>query len=81
MMRGRPLAVRLAVVLAAVVVLVLVLAGVVVNRAVSRSIEETLGPGEQQRLALAAAAAEGYRGFSAASALQFQCRMEGEPCP
>lgn len=52
-MRGRPLAVRLAVVLAAVVVLVLVLAGVVVNRAVSRSLDETLGPREQQRLALA----------------------------
>ena len=52
-MRGRPLAVRLAVVLAAVVVLVLVVAGVVVNRAVSRSLDETLGPREQQRLALA----------------------------
>jgi signal transduction histidine kinase len=53
MMRGRPLAVRLAVVLAGVVVIVLVLAGVVVNRAVSRSLDETLGPREQQRLALA----------------------------
>jgi signal transduction histidine kinase len=53
MMRGRPLAVRLAVVLAAVVVIVLVVAGVVVNRAVSRSLDETLGPREQQRLALA----------------------------
>lgn len=53
MMRGRPLAVRLAVVLAAVVVVVLVVAGVVVNRAVSRSLDETLGPREQQRLALA----------------------------
>jgi signal transduction histidine kinase len=53
MMRGRPLAVRLALVLAGVVVIVLVLAGVVVNRAVSRSLDETLGPREQQRLALA----------------------------
>ena len=53
MMRGQPLAVRLAVVLAAVVVVVLILAGVVVNRAVSRSLDETLGPREQQRLALA----------------------------
>lgn len=53
MMRGRPLAVRLALVLAAVVVIVLVLAGVVVNRAVSRSLDDTLGPREQQRLALA----------------------------
>ena len=53
MMRGRPLAVRLAVVLAAVVVIVLVVAGLVVNRAVSRSLDETLGPREQQRLALA----------------------------
>ncbi|HSI99466.1 MAG TPA: HAMP domain-containing sensor histidine kinase [Patescibacteria group bacterium] len=52
-MRGQPLAVRLAVVLAAVVVVVLILAGVVVNRAVSRSLDETLGPREQQRLALA----------------------------
>lgn len=52
-MRGRPLALRLAVVLAAVVVVVLVVAGVVVNRAVSRSLDETLGPREQQRLALA----------------------------
>ncbi len=52
-MRGRPLAVRLAVVLAAVVVLVLVVAGVVVNRAVSRSLDETLGPRDQERLALA----------------------------
>jgi two-component system sensor histidine kinase BaeS len=52
-MRGRPLAVRLAVVLAAVVVVVLVVAGIVVNRAVSRSLDETLGPREQQRLALA----------------------------
>jgi two-component system sensor histidine kinase BaeS len=41
------------VVLAAVVVIVLVVAGVVVNRAVSRSLDETLGPREQQRLALA----------------------------
>jgi len=53
MMHGRPLAVRLAVVLAVVVVVVLVVAGVVVNRAVSRSLDETLGPREQQRLALA----------------------------
>ena len=53
MMRGRPLAVRLAAVLAAVVVVVLVLSGIVVNRAVSRSLDETLGPGDQQRLALA----------------------------
>lgn len=52
-MRGRPLAVRLAVVLAAVVVIVLVVAGVVVNRAASRTLDETLGPREQQRLALA----------------------------
>ena len=58
-MRGRPLAVRLAVVLAAVVVVVLVIAGVVVNRAVSRSLDETLGPREQQRLALAVAVIEG----------------------
>jgi two-component system sensor histidine kinase BaeS len=35
------------------VVIVLVVAGVVVNRAVSRSLDETLGPREQQRLALA----------------------------
>jgi len=53
MMRGRPLAVRLAAVLAAIVVIVLVVAGVVVNRAASRSLDETLGPREQQRLALA----------------------------
>jgi hypothetical protein len=59
MMRGQPLAVRLALVLAAVVVIVLVVAGVVVNRAVSRSLDETVGPREQQRLALAVAVIEG----------------------
>ena len=52
-MRGRSLAVRLALLLAGVLVVVLLLAGVVVNRAASRSLEDTLGPREQERVALA----------------------------
>jgi signal transduction histidine kinase len=58
MMRGRSLAVRLALLLAGVLVVVLLLAGVVVNRAASRSLEDTLGPREQERLALAGAIVE-----------------------
>jgi hypothetical protein len=57
-MRGRSLAVRLAALLAAVVLVVLLLAGVVVNRATTRSLDETLAPGEQQRLNLAVAVVE-----------------------
>ena len=57
-MRGRPLGVRLAVLLAGVVVLVLLVAGWVVNRAASRSLDETLGPREEQRLALAVTVVE-----------------------
>ena len=71
-MRGRSLAVRLALLLAAVLVVVLLLAGVVVNRAASRSLDETLGPREQERLALAGAFIEeslrrdvGQRGMNA----------------
>lgn len=52
MMRGWPLAARLAVLLAGAVIVVLLLAGAVVNQAASRSLAETLGPREQQRLAL-----------------------------
>lgn len=52
-MRGRSLALRLAALLAVVVLVVLLVAGVVVNRAASRSLDETLAPGEQQRLNLA----------------------------
>jgi signal transduction histidine kinase len=58
MMRGRSLAVRLALLLAGVLVVVLLLAGVVVNRAASRSLTDTLGPREQERLALAGAFVE-----------------------
>lgn len=72
MMRGRSLAVRLALLLAGVLVVVLLLAGVVVNRAASRSLEDTLGPREQERLALAGAVVEeslrrgvGQRGMDA----------------
>ena len=72
MMRGRSLAVRLALLLAGVLVVVLLLAGVVVNRAASRSLEDTLGPREQERLALAGAVIEeslrrgvGQRGMDA----------------
>ncbi|HJP71129.1 MAG TPA: HAMP domain-containing sensor histidine kinase [Candidatus Limnocylindria bacterium] len=57
-MRGRSLAVRLAALLAAVLLVVLLVAGVVVNRAASRSLDETLAPGEQQRLDLAVAVVE-----------------------
>ena len=72
MMRGRSLAVRLALLLAGVLVVVLLLAGIVVNRAASRSLEDTLGPREQERLALAGAIVEeslrrgvGQRGIDA----------------
>jgi two-component system sensor histidine kinase BaeS len=58
MMRGRSLAVRLALLLAGVLVVVLLLAGFVVNRAASRSLDETLGPRELERLALAGAFVE-----------------------
>ena len=58
MMRGSPLAVRLAVLLAGVVVIVLLVAGLIVNRAVSRSLDDTLGPRDEQRLALAVAFVE-----------------------
>ena len=58
MMRGRPLAVRLASLLAVVLVVVLLVAGFVVNRAASRSLDDTLGPREQERLALAGAVVE-----------------------
>lgn len=58
MMRGRPLGVRLAVFLAGVVIVVLIAAGWVVNRAASRSLDETLGPREEQRLALAVTVVE-----------------------
>ena len=58
MMRGRSLAVRLALLLAAVLVIVLLVAGFVVNRAASRSLDDTLGPREQERLALAGAVVE-----------------------
>jgi two-component system, OmpR family, sensor histidine kinase BaeS len=58
MMRGRSLAVRLALLLAGVLVVVLLLAGFVVNRAASRSLDETLGPRERERLALAGAFVE-----------------------
>ena len=71
-MRGRSLAVRLALLLAGVLVVVLLLAGVVVNRAASRSLEDTLGPREQERVALAGAIVEqslrrgvGQRGIDA----------------
>jgi len=57
-MRGRPLGVRLAVLLAGVVIVVLLVAGWVVNRAASRSLDETLGPREEQRLALAVTVVE-----------------------
>ena len=57
-MRGRSLAVRLALLLAGVLIVVLLLAGVVVNRAASRSLDETLGPRELERLALAGAFVE-----------------------
>ncbi len=49
---------RLALLLAGVLVVVLLLAGVVVNRAASRSLDETLGPRELARLALAGAFVE-----------------------
>jgi two-component system, OmpR family, sensor histidine kinase BaeS len=72
MMRGRSLAVRLALLLAGVLVVVLLLAGVVVNRAATRSLDETLGPRELQRLAVAGAFVEeslrrgvGERGMNA----------------
>jgi two-component system, OmpR family, sensor histidine kinase BaeS len=58
MMFGRSLAVRLALLLSGVLVVVLILAGIVVNRAASRSLDDTLGPREQQRLALAGAFVE-----------------------
>ncbi|HEX7225253.1 MAG TPA: HAMP domain-containing sensor histidine kinase [Candidatus Limnocylindria bacterium] len=57
-MRGRPLAIRLAALLAAAVLVVLLLAGIVVNRATTQTLEDAIGPGDRQRLALAAAIVE-----------------------
>ena len=57
-MRGRPLAVRLAALLTAAVLVVLLLAGIVVNRATTQTLEDAIGPGDRQRLALAAAIVE-----------------------